>query len=112
MRMWMVRPSLLCRKHLLGEHLELHMLVGAIKQRKSLQGFLDGGLVEPQSIRRRHAELVREMRARGYHHKSPLVRYSSRQLGRISITGNMRELRKRCSECRRLQKEAGWPSGT
>lgn len=30
MRMWMVDPKIMCRKHLLGEHLELHMLAGCI----------------------------------------------------------------------------------
>ena len=41
MRMWMVNPEILCRKHLLGEHVELHMLVGWIIKGKSIQGYLD-----------------------------------------------------------------------
>ena len=28
MRMWMVNPGFMCNKHLLGEHVECHMLVG------------------------------------------------------------------------------------
>ena len=32
MRMWMIDPKLLCRKHLLGEHLEIHMFVGTINK--------------------------------------------------------------------------------
>jgi len=28
MRMWMLNPKALCRKHLMGEHVEIHMLVG------------------------------------------------------------------------------------
>lgn len=32
MRMWLVPPSHMCRKHLLGEHVELHMLLGTLKK--------------------------------------------------------------------------------
>ena len=30
MRMWLVNPALLCRQHLLGEHVEMHMFAGHI----------------------------------------------------------------------------------
>jgi hypothetical protein len=30
MRMWMVPPKVMCRKHLLGEHVEIHMLAGSL----------------------------------------------------------------------------------
>ena len=36
MRMWLVPPSHMCRKHLLGEHVELHMLLGTLKKGKSI----------------------------------------------------------------------------
>jgi hypothetical protein len=32
--MWMVDPRLVCSKHLLGEHVELHMFVGCLLKRK------------------------------------------------------------------------------
>ena len=34
MRQWMVDPRLLCRKHLLGEHVENHMFIGTLKRVK------------------------------------------------------------------------------
>ena len=50
MRMWMVDPSLLCRKHLLGEHLECHMFVGTINKNISIKGYIKNGLCEPDKL--------------------------------------------------------------
>lgn len=65
MRMWMVNPEMLCRKHLLGEHLECHMFVGTILAGKSLKGYVDNGLVEVDSLVQRHNDLAVEMSKRG-----------------------------------------------
>ena len=46
MRMWMIDPKMLCKKHLLGEHVELHMFVGTINKNKKLDGYKKNGLVE------------------------------------------------------------------
>ena len=32
MRMWNVDPKLMCNKHLLGEHVEMHMFFGTIQK--------------------------------------------------------------------------------
>ena len=69
--MWNVDPRLLCQRHLLGEHKELHMFVGAVQKGRSVAGFLYG-LVDPHLVLVRHNELVGEMRRRGYRHDSPL----------------------------------------
>ena len=101
MRMWMVNPEILCRKHLLGEHVELHMLVGCIIKGKSIQGYLDTGLVETGSIYRRHNELTKEIKRRGYNHKSPLEItekvYPAR--GKVNVTKSLEDLSQRCKEC-------------
>jgi hypothetical protein len=70
--MWMVNPRGMCRKHLLGEHVETHMTAGAIRLGHNLQGYYDNNLIDPASIRQRHDELSREMVARGYRHNSPI----------------------------------------
>lgn len=65
----------LCRNHLLAEHRELHAIWSVIVNSKS------GYSRHPEVLRwrgrlaalsRRHDEQVREMRARGYAHLSPL----------------------------------------
>lgn len=39
MRMWLVPTRFVRRKHLLGEHVEHHMLVGSIHKGLSMAGF-------------------------------------------------------------------------
>jgi hypothetical protein len=74
-RIWDVEPRLLCRKHLLGEHRELHGLWNIHVQGKR------GYSLHPETLRwagklaalfARHESLVREMERRGYTHSSPL----------------------------------------
>lgn len=102
MRMWLVDPRLMCSQHLLGEHVELHMLVGSLNRGKNIAGFLEHGLVELRSIRRRHAELVAEMTRRGYVHKSPLPEFGRRRAGNVDPAANLKELARRCSDCREI----------
>lgn len=72
-RMWMVNTKCMCNQHLLGEHKEIHQLVGSIKKGHSINGYLNNKLVEPYQILRRHDQLVEEMTARHMLHKSPLT---------------------------------------
>lgn len=101
MRMWKVDPKLLCNKHLLGEHVEMHMFVGTIRRGKSIKGFVETGLVEVHSIKERHAELGAEMVRRGFTHKSPLPDYRSHRSGRVDVKANIVELSRRCPQCRK-----------
>src|SRR4051794_30703089 len=100
MRMWMVDPRKMCDQHLLGEHVELHMLVGSLRRKKTLTGFLEGGLGERQGTRRRHAEVVMEMESRGVRHASPLPVVRTRTAGRVDPKQNLKELARRCEACR------------
>lgn len=101
-RMWMVNPKYLCRNHLLGEHKELHQLVGSLIKGKSIKGHVERGQIEVHNIKKRHAELVKELKSRGYKHQSPLKKFKSRKEGKINILENYRELEKRCEKCKKL----------
>jgi len=68
MRMWMVNPKIMCRQHLLGEHVEIHMFVGTLSRGKSVKGYLEKGLLEVHNLYWRHEELVEEMKRRGTVH--------------------------------------------
>lgn len=112
MRMWMTDPRIMCRQHLLGEHVEHHMFVGTIQRGKSLDGYIADNLMEPASLSRRHAELVEEMQRRGMRHKSPLPhvpRHACTQLTdaqwnhRIDRAASHAELMRRCPACRERQ---------
>jgi hypothetical protein len=75
MRIWDIPPSQLCRKHLLGEHVELHALWTIFTEHKH------GYRRHPETLRwegklaalyNRHEAQVAEMERRGYRHSSPL----------------------------------------
>lgn len=100
MRMWMIEPKYLCINHLLGEHKELHMIVGSILKNKSIKGFIEKGLIEIHNINNRHRELIGEFKKRKYEHKSPLPYFIPQKLGNININNNLEDLKKRCSKCR------------
>jgi ribosomal protein L44E len=107
MRMWNIDPRLLCVKHLCGEHLEMHMFLGAIRKKKSIKGFINNGLVEVHNIKKRHDELSNEMLKRSYSHKSDSLESDSLwEAGRVNIEQNKRELQIRCKECKeRIENE-------
>lgn len=75
MRIWDLPPKILCSKHLLGEHLELHCIWTILTEGRK------GYSHHPETLRwkgklkalyKRHDELVKEMKSRGYNHKSNL----------------------------------------
>lgn len=72
MRMWMIDPRFLCRKHLLGCHLEHHMFLGAMKKGKTLKGFFINNCFEPKSLKNSHDLIALEMQHRMYNHKTPM----------------------------------------
>lgn len=100
MRMWNLDPRLLCRQHLLGEHVEMHMMIGTILAGKSCKGYTDDGLIEIHNVRKRHDELVVEMTRRGYNHKSPLPECELWEEGHVDREANLVELHRRCAACR------------
>ncbi|OWZ84988.1 pyrimidine dimer DNA glycosylase/endonuclease V [Natranaerobius trueperi] len=75
MRIWDLEPTILCRKHLLGEHRELHALWNILTQNK--KGYRnhpetkrwEGRL---KALYDRHEKIVTEMKKRGYNHRSEL----------------------------------------
>lgn len=106
MRMWMVDPKIMCRQHLLAEHNELHMFVGALNKQKKVDGFIRNNCLEISSIVSRHAELVAEMKSRGYKHNSPLDEYpnvtyltADQMMHIIDKETSLALLTSRCSNC-------------
>lgn len=75
MRIWDVDAHILCRKHLLGEHRELHALVTILSEDKKAYRHhpetkrWEGKLA---ALKQRHEGLVEEMTHRGYNHASPI----------------------------------------
>jgi hypothetical protein len=99
--MWLTDPQKMCRKHLLGEHVELHMLAGCLNKNKNIRGFIESGFVDPTLLRQRHDRLVIEMIRRGYNHCSPIEGLPAKlEKGDIDPAANRIELCRRCEQCR------------
>ena len=109
MRMWMVDVQTMCRKHLMGEHVETHMYVGGMLKGTRMGGYIAGNLLEPLSLKSRHDELAAEMVSRGYHHDSNMgpnvVAAALASLPEEFILATVRkadalaELHRRCPDC-------------
>jgi hypothetical protein len=111
MRMWMVDPTTMCRKHLLGEHVETHMILGSLRAGIRLDGYVRNNLLELKSLKKRHDELAVEMVRRGYNHQSP-VEWKEKEIDSVVQTDEVKnskvdrslaleDLHARCSECRK-----------
>ena len=102
--MWMIDPAVLCRKHLLGEHVEHHMFVGAMQKGIAVEGYLANNLLEVAKLQERHDALAAEMEKRGYHHKSPLaagkVMKCYANAVRVDVEAAKADLFHRCPDCR------------
>jgi len=105
MRMWMCDPRIPCRQHLLGEHNELHKLVGSLNKKRSITGYIKNDCVEPISLTKRHSVLVEEMERRGYNHQSPLISHDISYLSpdehyhQINQSKSLVLLLTRCPRC-------------
>lgn len=109
MRVWDVPPAYLCRKHLLGEHRELHGLWNILTKHKAKGGYSK----HPETLRwvgrekalfNRHEALVVEMARRGYKHLSPidkrLAKGKAKQDRFINTVREQREiLKNKTCEC-------------
>ena len=102
MRQWFgIDPSCLCRQHLLGEHVEQHMAASWVLSGKRLGKLFTEGWIDPGRIRKRHDACAREMKRRGYNHKSPLRYKDPVPSNNQNRRRHRRELVSRCKECKR-----------
>ena len=106
MRMWMVNPKLLCRKHLLGEHGEIHKhRHNFVKQHSISKRVSPVVQIEPVSMKWRHDELAAEMLRRGFNHHSPFEQPDISYLpevernAKVNLSISYDDLRERCPEC-------------
>lgn len=106
MRMWMIDPKLLCRKHLLGEHGEIHKhRHNFVKQHSISKRVSPVVQIEPKSMQTRHDELAAEMLRRGFNHQSPFEQPDISYLpdfernAVVDISISMSDLIERCPIC-------------
>ncbi len=109
MRMWMIPSECLCRRHLLGEHNEIHKHRHIFEKKYSIKGRINPVVqISPYKMEDRHNELVEEMLKRGYNHKSdyrlPNLEYlrEEERYAKVDIVKSIDDLYERCNECKLL----------
>lgn len=102
----MVDPVLLCRRHLLGEHNEIHKHRHVFDREWSIDGRVHPVVqIEPSSMKTRHDELAAEMERRGYNHRSPYAQPDLSHLpkwqqeAKVDKEESLAELYRRCPDC-------------
>jgi len=103
--MWMINPSLLCKKHLMGEHFEIHKHRHVFEKGYSIEG--RKGQIEPLAMKKRHDEIALEMENRGYSHKSPydmpsLGKYNNLDSFTVDVNISLNDLMNRCPHCKNI----------
>lgn len=105
MRMWMIDPKLLCNKHLIGEHGEIHKFKHSFEKEHNMSKRIELGQIEPSKMQYRHDVVAEEMLKRGMNHKSPYkmpdISYikTSLLIKSVDIDKNIIELASRCENC-------------
>lgn len=104
--MWMINPRLLCRKHLLGEHGEIHKhRHNFVKQHSISKRVSPVVQIEPSSMGQRHDELAAELLRRGFNHQSPFEQPDLSYLpevernARVDLSVSYADLSERCPIC-------------
>jgi len=103
MRIWDLDPALLCDRHLLGEHRELHGVWSILTSGKR------GYSRHPETLRwsgrlaalyARHEAEVAEMHRRGFRHASPLERgLATGEAVQTELVDSLEAQRERLARC-------------
>lgn len=112
MRMWMLPPACLCKKHLGGEYSEIFKHKHNFVKRHSMTGRVKPVvLIEPESMADRVEELREEALKRGYNYKAqyeqPDLSYLSNEIrfAKVDLKKSIEDLSGRCPDCKnRIEK--------
>ena len=106
MRMWMVDVKLMCDKHLIGEHGEIHKHKHNFVKKHSVSKRVILNQIEPKSMKTRHDILANEMIARGFNHVSPYempdISYLPKEYQEyiVNVDSSYKDLTTRCLKCK------------
>ncbi|MGE5436411.1 MAG: pyrimidine dimer DNA glycosylase/endonuclease V [Syntrophothermus sp.] len=106
----MVNPELMCDKHLLGEHGELHKFLHNWQKQQTMTKRILDNAIEPKSYKKRHDQLAAELLRRNFNHQSPIEQPDfsylpvEEQNFIIDVNNNYLRLVERCEKCRKMKK--------
>ena len=118
MRHWNIEPLALCRQHLLGAHVETHMLAGSLRRAtegsrlhaRSIAGLTCAGYIDPSRNVAIHEQLAAEMVRRGMSHRSPVLPLAGQQGKLLGEERTIEDLIQRCPMCAERIRETVAPS--
>lgn len=104
MRMWMLSPEMMCMKHIVGEHGEIHKHRHNFVKKHNISGRIKPVVqICPELMKQRHDELSTYLK----NHKSPYeqpdlshLSYGERY-AMVNIKFNIKDLSDRCPDCRK-----------
>ena len=107
MRMWMIHPKMMCNKHLIGEHGEMHKFLPSFRKGYRVDGRFNPVVqIQFQGYQERHDALAKEMLDRDMNHKSPLKdvpnfkeTYPQYYNKTVDIWESIADLKLRCKDC-------------
>lgn len=114
MRQWMLPVIIMCKQHLLGEHVEIHMFRGHLNRKRNVHDYIKNNCLEPLSLHERHDAIADEIDRRhklkefkkSKGHQSPLFGISLDHLSqthlhhKIDKLQSLNDLLKRCPKCK------------
>lgn len=101
MRQWNIEPVLMCNKHILAEHRDMHKTRAMQARNADLTRYYEQGLIHPYTWLPRHDHLVIEMGARGLAHHSPVEQVMGHYpiTLHLNVAANRADLYHRCEAC-------------
>jgi hypothetical protein len=104
MRMWMFDPALMCKKHITGEHGEIHKHKHNFEKKHSITGRIKPVVqIEPESMKSRHDELSKYMNHTS-DYEMPDLSYlpDNERFAKVNINKSKLDLIDRCEDCKNL----------
>jgi len=105
MRMWMVPPKYMCKRHIAGEHGEIHKHKHSFEKQHSISGRLYPVVqIEPNSMKSRHDELAEYLKTHKSPYEMPDLSYleSYERDAKVDMANSFLDLYLRCPACAKI----------
>lgn len=104
MRMWMINPKMMCIKHIVGEHGEIHKHKHNFIKKHNISGRIYPIVqISPYLMKKRHDELTKYLKNHKSPYELPNLSHLSNEIkyAEVDIEYNIKDLMNRCPECRK-----------
>jgi len=104
----MLDPRIMCKKHILGEHGEIHKHRHNFVKKHSIKGRIFPIVqIEPASMKKRHDELAKYLNHKSEYEMPDISHLPHNQReAKVDKNISISDLSERCEVCRKLMKEA------